>query len=270
MIESDKARLQDLRREFERRADLLVRFHHWDPYILGEDHELRSEVLRAGEVARREFERWRCSRFPSIQLAVADAVFSKRRGYMVAVRTGVRPFAREFGRMPLVDFLAVPWVEVFMRTFGEPPADALGKHGHLSSEGRVKTIVRGASVLHGLGLTSTEQARAELGTPRGEARVRDALGDVWGLGPALQANILMNLGRLTVKADVHVIRVLAPYLGLEPNASPSTYERALTTAAPQIGMDPFVIDQIVWYTSARSGGASSDTREQPSSPKCQR
>jgi hypothetical protein len=66
----------------------------------------------------------------------------------------------------------------------------------------------------------------------------------------------MNLGCLTVKADVHVIRFLAPYLGISPSAPPDLYERKLTTAAPRLGFDTFTIDQIVWYTESDSGSCS--------------
>ena len=69
------------------------------------------------------------------------------------------------------------------------------------------------------------------------------------------ANLRMNVGVLTVKPDVHVRRFLAPYLGLSEEAKDEEFERALSESCDAIGMEPFEVDQIIWYTKAASGRA---------------
>lgn len=247
--------LPGLRRELARRAALTVTLHDWDPYILGETAALRARELPAGDVARNEERRWRAGRFPSVQLAIADAIFSKVRKYDAAVRSDVRPFAAAFGREPLATFARRDWREVFRGTYGRE-ADAATTPHHLSNEGRCATIVAAAAAMLAQGVDSPAAARARAEQPGGDAGMRRALGSAPGMGPALQAYTLMNLGVLTLKADRHVIRVVAPFLGLPDGASPDAYESALVRAQGELGMSPFVVDQIVWYTEAASDGAA--------------
>jgi hypothetical protein len=246
--------LPGLRRELARRAALTVTLHDWDPYILGESASLRARELPAGAVARSEERRWRAGRFPSVQLAIADAIFSKVRKYDAAVRSDVRPFAAAFGREPLATFARRDWREVFRATYGRDPDAATAPH-HLSNEGRCATIVAAAAAMLASGVDSPAAARAMAEQPGGDAGMRRALGSAPGMGPALQAYTLMNLGVLTLKADRHVIRVVAPFLALPDGASPDAYEAALVRAQGELGISPFVVDQIVWYTEAASDDA---------------
>ena len=241
--------LADFRLELARRAALTVTLHDWDRYILGETASLGARELPAGEVARSEERRWRAGRFQAVQLAIADAIFSKVRKYKSAVCNDVRPFAAAFGMEPLATFARRDWRDVFRRTYDREPGEVTSPH-HLSNEGRCATIVAAslAMLLEGLDSPATVRARAEqLG---GNASMRRVLGSAPGMGPALQAYTLMNLGVLTLKADRHVIRVVAPFLGLAGGASPDIYEAALVRVQGELGMSPFLVDQIVWYTEA--------------------
>jgi hypothetical protein len=251
--------IEGLRREIERRAATTVPFTDWDAFILGTSQNLTQTLMQAGAIATREAARWRLGRFQSIHLAIADAVFSKVRDYAVAVRDGVRPFAAAFAEIPLRQFAALEWPMVFERVFLHQPAPEFGPQPHhLSNEGRILTTVAGSRALLQLGFETAAQVREALTTAGGEDRIRRALGAVPGLGPALQAYTLMNLGRMTLKADRHVIRVVAPYLDLSPEASPADFEQCLGQVAPQLGRSFFEIDQILWYSEAdgRRTGAS--------------
>lgn len=241
----------------------MVPFQDWDSFILGTTAEIHREMLAAGSIAERETERWRRGRFPSIQLAVADAAFSKVRDYEVAVRNCIRPFARAFADTPLQVFAALPWSQVFLAVFDRTPTGTdEHQHHHLSNEGRIQSTVSGAQTFLRLGLDTPVRVRARLAEPNGEVSIRRALESVPGLGPALHAYLLMNLGRMTLKADRHVIRVVAPYLDLAPDASPSDFEQALHHVAPKLGRSPFEIDQILWYTEAESR----KLRSEPTAP----
>ncbi|MEQ1736465.1 MAG: hypothetical protein ABL886_08680 [Rhodoglobus sp.] len=252
--------LSGLRRELERRASMSVDLHDWDHYILGETATLGSRTMTAGAAARHEEQRWRVGRFPSVQLAIADAIFSKVRKYEAAVRNDVRPFAAAFGCEPLTAFAQRDWRGVYRATYHREPDSTTEPH-HLSNEGRCATIVEASSAMLADGVDTPAAARARAGLSGGDARMRRALSSACGMGPALQAYTLMNLGLLTLKADRHVIRVVAPYLGLPASASPAAYEAALVAAQADLGMSPFLVDQIVWYTEASSDGEAYEMAE---------
>jgi hypothetical protein len=243
--------MESLREELGRRAQLEVEFTDWDAFILGKTSELAVTRLPAGEVARLEYDRWRLGRFPSIQLAVADALFSKTRKYQVVVRTCVRSFAEAFGQMPLAQFVVQPWRDVYRGVFGHVPEDVSDRsYHHLSDEARVQSTLAGSRAFESCGIGTPREFAARLAAPGGEAYLRRILSSVTGIGPALQSYALMNLGLLTLKADRHVIRVAAPYLGLSPDASPKEYESRLAALTPALGLSSFEIDQILWYTEA--------------------
>lgn len=231
-----------------------VRFHHWDRFILGADRELQAEALPARTVAQRERERWSAGRFPSIQLSIADAVFSKQREYRSAVRASIRPFALAHATMPLSEFCSRPWEQVYQSTFGACPRDPnRPQHHHLSPEGRVRTIVAASSVMLALGFSAPAQARVAMSHREGMTRVRQELLAVPGLGDALVSNFAMNVGHLTIKLDVHVRHWLAPLLQIAVDAAPHQFEAALRQACVAIGEDPFEVDQMIWYVHAASG-----------------
>lgn len=245
-----------LRDELARLGTLGVRLPDWDPFILGETDRLEWIDLPAMQAARHELLRWRSGRFPSLVIAVADAVFSKQRDYEVAVRTMTRPFALAFREMPLVEFVKLDEADVHQRVFVKAPRP--GNPNHLSPEGRIRTIGRAASLLAARGISTPEEARVALS----EDKLSSALLSVFGFGEAMLANVRMNVGLLGMKLDVHVRAFLAPYLGIAVNAPAQEFENRLTAGWDAIGMEPFEVDQIVWYTRAASGrsGCSSNER----------
>lgn len=239
--------LTDLRRELETLGRRPVLLKAWDPYILGATDTLAAEVLPAREAARRELVRCSEPRFPSLALAAADALFSKQRDYEVAVREATRPFAAAFAQLPLRDLLTIPAADVFRRTFGRDP-HAGSELQHLSPEGRIRTIVDACRVFSSAATTTPEAARGVLGAHAHRTVLGKQLLRVFGLKGAMLQNICINVGLPTVKADIHVRRFIAPYLGLSVEAPAAAFEEALLAARPTLGLEPFEVDQIIWYT----------------------
>ena len=197
-------------------------------------------------------ERWRAGRFPSLPLAIADAVFSKQKDYRSAVRTATRPFATAFAQMPLPDFCSLDQETVFKSTFERPARS--GKEGsHLSPEGRIRSIREASLAFLEEGILTPEEARRDLGIPPTVEIVSKKLQACFGIGGDMLANIRMNVGVLTVKPDVHVRAFLAPYLGLQMTSPAHQFETKLNAAREVLGLDPFEVDQIIWYTQAASG-----------------
>lgn len=249
MNQDQLTRLRDNLDELGRRP---VRLPAWDAYILGQTVELTHEIVGAREAARRELARWRSGRFPSLALAVADAVFSKQKDYAVAVRTATRPFAQTFAAMPIDEFCAFDRGNMFRLTFGKEPRPGK-ERAHLAPEGRIRTIHEACGVLRDAGLDTPAAARAALAIPPAIRGLDQRLTRVFGFGDAMLANLRMNVGVLTVKPDVHVRRYLAPLLGLTADASSDELERSLSKCRDAIGMEPFEVDQLIWYTKAASG-----------------
>lgn len=247
-----RKRFDSLRAELDRLGRQEVRLPDWDPYILGEHPDLRHQLVPAREAARIELERWRCGRFPSVALSVADAVFSKQKEYTVAVRTSTRPFAQFFGRMSLRDFCSFDPGNMFRLTFGKEPRPEK-ERSHLAPEGRLRTIREVCRVLRVAEVETVEATRKALAFVSGTPELDTQLVSVFGFGDRMLANLRMNVGILTVKADVHIARFLAPYLGLSEDADTGFFHRELQEGRDVLGMEPFEVDQLVWYTSAASG-----------------
>ncbi len=245
-------RLAELRTELEALGRKQIRLPAWDPFILGSTDRLAHETLPARDAARRELKRWQSGRFPSLALAVADAVFSKQKDYEVAVQTATRPFAQAFAAMPLGDFCTFDRGNVYRLTFGKDPRPGK-ERAHLAPEGRVRTIQEVCNVLLGAGVETPDAARTALAMPPGVPGLDLRMTSVFGFGGAMLANVRMNVGVLTVKPDVHIRRFLASYLDLREDADDSEFEARLVAARDALGMEPFEVDQIIWYAKAASG-----------------
>jgi hypothetical protein len=245
--------IDGLRDELGRRAALTVRWPEWDPYILGETDHLLERSGPAGELAEREARRWQRGRFESLAVCVADAVFGKQKGYEVAIRTAVRPFAMAHQNLSLDRFCELHWSCVYERTFERTPTDLSGqRHHHLSAEGRIRTIVDAAAMFRSLGVLTPSMGREHYADPKRADSIESAMGRVHGIDIAVAAGIRMNLGVLTVRPDDRVRRVLGPLLQIPPTAAAATFRRALDEVAPDLGLEPFVVDQIIWYTEFRA------------------
>lgn len=242
--------VESLRRELLKRSAIMVPFTDWGAFILGHTRDTPVSMMPAGDVARRELERWRNGRFPTIQLAVADSVFSKTRKYEVVVRTCIRPFAAAYGSMPLELFCGMKWQQIYRTVFGSEPGQGSGKQSHLSDESRVRSVLEASQAFLDSGILTPSRVREISSEAGGESSIRRILGSARGIGPALQAYALMNLGILTLKADRHIIRVVAPHLGLAAHAPPSEYERRLRSLETELGFTAFEVDQILWHTES--------------------
>jgi hypothetical protein len=234
-------------------ATVRVRWTNWDDFIEGRLTSLTGDVLTAREVAARELRRWQGGRFKALHVAIADAVFSKQKKYRTAVTTHIRPFAAAWGSFAFDAFCRHEWATVFEGTFGRAPREPLAPtHNHLSSEGRVRTILSACRKMLGLGLLSAEQASARAQDELGRARMEAELFATSGLGEALTANILMNLGHLRPKLDTHVRAVVSESCGIPKDASAAEMLHRLEAAGAELGMHPFELDQIIWYARAEA------------------
>lgn len=230
-----------------------VRVHwtNWDDFIQGRMPALTGQVLTAREVGAKELQRWRNGRFQALQVAVADAVFSKQKIYRTAVTNHVRPFAKAWQGVALADFCRQDWVAVYRQTFGKEPKDPAARtHNHLSSEGRVRTVVDACAVLLALGITTAGQATQWAQDDRRRPQLEASLARVAGLGEALVSNILMNVGHLRPKLDTHVRAVVGEACGIPKDAPADVMLRLLADAGAASGLHPFEIDQIIWYARA--------------------
>lgn len=228
-----------------------VRLWLWDPYILGHSPTLDYQVMTARQAGRLELERWRRGRFPTIQLAVADAVFSKQKRYRAAVLSAIHPFAIAWGESEFIEFCELPWPTIYERTFGTTPRDPENPtHNHLSPEGRVQTILAASQRILALGFTTTNSVRTHLVTPAGNPSIKDELKKVRGLGDALISNTCMNLGALQAKLDTHVRRIIHECTSIAVDADASRMATALSAVAALTGYHVFEIDQIIWYALA--------------------
>lgn len=242
---------QRLADEIRRLAAVRVHWTNWDDCIEGRAAALTSHIVTAREVGARELQRWRNGRFQALQVAVADAVFSKQKIYRTAVLNHVRPFAAAWGRASLAEFCRQPWATVFQATFGKPPKDpAAPSHNHLSTEGRVRTILAACQRLLALGVTSAADAHAWAQDAARRARMEHALMTTSGLGEALTSNVLMNVGHLRPKLDTHVRAVVSEACGIANDAPADEMLRRLAEAGLALGMHPFELDQIIWYARA--------------------
>ncbi len=252
-------RLAELSSAIDQLGQQRVTFTHWDPFILGDADDLATELMTAREAGQREIERWRAGRFDSVQLAVADAVFSKQQDYRSAVRSATRPFAAAFRSMPLAAFSDLESGEVFRRTFGrEPNRDK--ERAHLSPEGRIRTICEVSRLLVEAAVGTVEDAREALAAAPPDLDLARRLKRVFGFGPAMLANLRMNVGVLTAKPDVHVKRFLAPFMGVSETAQAQTFIKALEQLRDATGLEPFEVDQVIWYAKAVSGRVKFTTK----------
>ena len=232
-------------------SSIKVRMPNWEDFIECRSPRLVEEVMTADEAGRQGFARMRAGRFNTMQVAIADAVFSKQKKYRVAVQNHVQPFAREWGAMTLAEFCKQPWPTVFERSLRQPAKDPnAAKHNHLSLEGRVRTIMAGAKRTHDLGVRSVEDALAWSKEDARRARLRGVLLSTQGLGEALVTNILMNVGYLRPKLDTHVREVVSSCCGIPKEAPAEDMYQWLDAAASVLGRDAFELDQIIWYARA--------------------
>jgi hypothetical protein len=239
--------------EIMRLAKQSVYLKRWDDYILGKTERIDHSVMSAGEAARIELDRWQSGRFPVIHLAIADAVFSKQKIYATAVKNAVEPFARAWCKTEFSTFCATPWTTIFERTFRREPAKPnASSHHHLSTEGRVRSILAASQKLLGIGVGHVTEAREVLATTSGRERIERTLLSAKGLGDALAANACMNLGCLQVKLDTHVREVLHQVCGVAKDAPTAQLLQYLEAAATRTGLHLFEIDQIIWYARAES------------------
>lgn len=232
-------------------GEVRVHWTHWDDFIEGRAPALTNLVLPAREVAARELQRWRAGRFSALHVAIADAVFSKQKIYRTAVTNHIRPFARAWMHVPFEAFCGEAWTNVFAQTFGKEPRDPHAPtHNHLSSEGRVRTILDASQRLHQLGLHDAKEASAWAQDVAKRARMEKTLRATTGLGEALVSNILMNLGHLRPKLDTHVRAVVSETTGIASDAAPHEMLGRIEEAGRELGMHPFEIDQVIWYARA--------------------
>lgn len=242
---------QRLADEIRRLAAARVHWTNWDDYIEGRSGALTGHIVTAREVGARELQRWRSGRFQALQVAVADAVFSKQKVYRTAVLNHVRPFASAWGRASLAEFCRQTWAMVFQGTFGKPPKDpSAPSHNHLSTEGRVRTTLAACQRLLALGVTSAADAHAWAQDAARRAQMEHALMATSGLGEALTSNVLMNVGHLRPKLDTHVRAVVSEACGIASDAPADEMLRRLADAGSALGMHPFELDQIIWYARA--------------------
>lgn len=232
-------------------GEVRVHWTHWDDFIEGRATALTSLVLPAREVAARELQRWRAGRFSALHVAIADAVFSKQKIYRAAVLNQIRPFAKAWMHVPFEAFCGEAWTNVFAQTFGKEPKDPhAASHNHLSSEGRIRTILDASRRLQRLGLHSAGEASAWAQDAAKRVQLEEALAATSGLGEALIANILMNLGYLRPKLDTHVRAVVSEAAGIAFDAAPRDMLRQIEDAGRELAMHPFEIDQVIWYARA--------------------
>lgn len=250
--------VEGLRKDLAERGERRVRLYQWDPYILGKFTDLQWKDLTARELAQSEEKRWRFGRFSGrpgeLTLCVADAILSAQKKYEVAARHLLRPFAQAFQHVPLQEFAAMDWTEVFRSLFRR---DSLqGKTHYLSYEGRIRNTVGAAQRFVEAGIRNATDLKLALADTARRNQLQESVTKQDGLGPALFAYIGMNAGHLTMKLDTHVRRVLAPYLGLRISDAAEKFEQALDKISSELGMTPFQADQIIWYTESESGKPS--------------
>jgi len=232
-------------------GEVRVHWTHWDDFIEGRAQALTNLVLPAREVAARELQRWRAGRFSALQVAIADAVFSKQKIYRTAVTNHIRPFAKAWMNVPFEAFCGEAWTKVHTQTFGKEPKDPHAPtHNHLSSEGRIRTILDAGQRLQRLGLREAKEASAWAQDVTKRIRMEEALRATTGLGEALVSNILMNLGHLRPKLDTHVRAVVSETTGITFDAAPHEMLQRIEEAGMELGMHPFEIDQVIWYARA--------------------
>ncbi|MBZ0252236.1 MAG: hypothetical protein K8I02_02755 [Candidatus Methylomirabilis sp.] len=244
--------IDGLRLLFDERSKRKIDYPQWVPFIVGDDEVLRCERgVPAGRVAAREHSLWANGRFSGhkgeLILCIADAVFSIQQRYMVAVQRKIRPFSLKFKNVEFSEFCEKTWESVFTEMHGyEPPRRR--QIDWKSDEGRIKNIVQISKKIKERKVQTAWEIRSSF--RNGESFLMH-LTELTGVKDATVDYLAMNAGHLIAKADTHVKTILAPYLGLNENAPVKFFREAIDEACKAAELDPFKLDQVVWYTESQ-------------------
>jgi hypothetical protein len=238
--------LDALCREVDRLGRREVRLTLWDAYLRAEADGPEVLVLRARDAARTELERLAAGRFPSLALAVGDAVLTARRG---AARAATRAFALAVAGMSLGELHALAEDELCRRTFACDVRAGMERR-YASREGRLGTVRGAARVLMANAAVTPALARRALLAPGWRRGIGASLLTVGGMGAARVAKLRRNVGIVEFAPDAEVRARLAPLLELPSDATAAQLERRLARVERVLGMTPFEVERVVRFTLA--------------------